>query len=238
MTAADIIRARRRHIEDNAKCDGCGSTLAACRSQRGQDPTAPPWLGCCARGVHLLQPCRHVADPSALRMLLDEAEAGHVRTVEEAYPAPVQGPRRVTMSWLLHQGDVWQPKDRPLVRIADMDAEWRYNTAQWLERYAERLALSEQWSMAMLAAGPLGPSGDAACDAFDSAIDAMGVDPLGWLRSTPLYRALVKGLPTKRKKLARLAERARHWSTCPARADGDCTCAAGEYAQTRGGEYL
>lgn len=79
----DLIRERREAIEADAPCEGCGSTLAACKSNRGKDPTAPPWLGCCARGLLLDIPCRHVPDQSELRTLLDEIVSGEVRSMDE-----------------------------------------------------------------------------------------------------------------------------------------------------------
>ncbi len=76
------ITERRQAIEQDAPCVGCGSTLAACEAQRGKDPTAPPWFGCCARGTSLA-PCLHRPDPAALQALLREIETGTVRSVED-----------------------------------------------------------------------------------------------------------------------------------------------------------
>lgn len=79
----EVIQARREQIEQDAPCECCRATLASCEAQRGKDPTAPPWFGCCARGLLLDVPCRHVPDQRALTELLHEVESGHVRTVEE-----------------------------------------------------------------------------------------------------------------------------------------------------------
>jgi hypothetical protein len=79
----DLITARRKAIQDHAPCEGCGSTLASCKANRGKDPTAPPWLGCCARGLLLDIPCDHRPDPAALTALLKEIESGTVRSEEE-----------------------------------------------------------------------------------------------------------------------------------------------------------
>lgn len=78
-----VITERRKAIEDAAPCEGCGSTLASCKANRGKDPTAPPWFGCCARGLALSMPCYHRPDPSAFRALLKEIESGEVRPVED-----------------------------------------------------------------------------------------------------------------------------------------------------------
>lgn len=76
------IPERRKQIERDAPCEGCGSTLAECEAQRGKDPTAPPWFGCCARGM-FMDPCRHEPDQVALLGLLREIESGNVRSLDE-----------------------------------------------------------------------------------------------------------------------------------------------------------
>jgi hypothetical protein len=198
----DIIAARRQAIQDDAHCEGCGSTLAACKANQGKDPTAPPWFGCCARGVGLDIPCNHVPDAGALFALLAEIESGTVRTVEEATPKPAKG--GITWDWYLDQGEQWKPNGKPMVAIADMDPEWRFNASRWLERNAEKIASD-----------------------LDRASEARLGDPHGWIRTTALYRALVADLPDCSIALDVIADRARHWSTCPARAGGgDCRCEA------------
>jgi hypothetical protein len=77
-----LIAERRKDIEDSAPCEGCGATRAFCKSQRGRDPKAPEWFGCCARGTAMV-PCAHRTDAVALRGLLQEIESGEVRSVEE-----------------------------------------------------------------------------------------------------------------------------------------------------------
>lgn len=147
----------------------------------------------------------------------------------------------------LNQDTTWIPRDPPAVRVTDMDLEWRYNAARWLERQAERFALLYTWGEIYWMSTPFGRAvvaefdgepveagpllshfdlmGEHAQDAFEHEQDLRDRDPVGWIQSTDLHRALVAGLPTKRRKLAKLAERARHWSTCPARAGrGECAC--------------
>jgi hypothetical protein len=227
--SADIIAARRQQIQDNAKCDGCGATLAECKAERGKDPTAPEWFGCCSTNFG---PCRHRVDAADLLALLREVESGTVRTVEEA--APKQAPAKSGMSWFeyLTQDKQWQPNGKPPVAIADMEPEWRYNAARYLERHAavigQRYSLAATVWFAAITSSPLGPSENAA-DGIQSDMEReeaeIARDPVAWIRTTKLHRALVDGLPTKPKKVAALAERARHWSTCPARTgDGDCRC--------------
>lgn len=93
----ELIKARRKAIEDAAPCQGCGSTLASCKANRGKDPTAPPWFGCCARGTSLMGRCLHRPDPAALQVLLREIEDGAVRSVEEMLldSIPEHRPRRI-----------------------------------------------------------------------------------------------------------------------------------------------
>jgi hypothetical protein len=229
--STDNIAARRQQIQDSAKCDGCGATLAECKANRGKDPTAPAWFGCCAIGT-ALGPCRHRVDAAALSALLVEVESGTVRTVEEA--APKAAPAKTGMSWFeyLTQGEKWQPNGKPAVAIADMDPEWRYNTARYLERHAavigQRYSLAQTMWFAAITSSPLGP-GENAADSIEHDIDReeaeIARDPVAWIRTTKLHRALVAGLPTKKRKVTALAERAKHWSTCPARTGrGDCRC--------------
>lgn len=226
----DIIAARRQAIQDDARCEGCGATLAFCKAQRGKDPTAPEWLGCCAMGTDL-RPCRHFVDAGALLALVEEIESGAVRTVEEATPKP-----RVKkgMSWseYLNQGEKWQPNGRPMVAVADMDPEWRYNASRFLERRAAAIepkyTLAEALEFAAVTASPLGPSEDTALmieSDMERSAEERHRDPVTWIRTTTLYQALVADLPNCSIALDAIADRAKHWSTCPARTGyGECLC--------------
>jgi len=222
-----VIMAWCREVRNQARCIGCGATLAECDRAREQntDPTAPDWLGCCAIG-NPPGPCTHEEDPTAVRRLLNKIETSDTKLLLEAIGPLHDRPRRVSTMWLLYQDEWWQPKVGPMLRIAEMDDGWRHNTAAFLLRRAPRLAERAWASMAADASGPLGPSGDMACDAFEAELDWLDADPEGWLCETPLYQALVAGLPAEgSRQRARLAERARHRSTCPRRhGDGTCTC--------------
>lgn len=212
----DIIAGRFKRLKEEAKCRDCGTTAAACQA----DPTPGPGGLCCWSGRH-----EHTMDTGALARLHEEIAAGTVRSVEEVYPPKMQGPRRPSMSWLLHQGEIWQPKQGPAVRIADMDACHRYNTMRFLERRAGLLADAEVWRMLL---SPMQPSGDMACDAFEREIDEMQREPVEWLRTTPLHQALSRGLPAESDDpgaLRELAARAAHWSTCACRDDLGAVCA-------------
>jgi len=84
-----VIKARRKAIDADARCDGCGATLAFCKSQRGRDTTAPPWFGCCAQGIDM-RPCNHVPDYRAYRALVKEIERGEVRDPDEMLLAEIE----------------------------------------------------------------------------------------------------------------------------------------------------
>lgn len=127
------------------------------------------------------------------------------------------------------QSEWWRTKAGEWLRIADMDETHRFNTAAMLMRNATRHAVAYAFSFGGVVAGHDG--GDMAHDALEAIEDELNHqvndDPAGWLRETALYRALTAGLPTKPKKLAKIAARARHYSDCPRRADlkaETCTC--------------
>lgn len=210
---APVVAERRAHIRAMARCESCGATRAACDHYRetNDDPTAPGWFGCCARGLLLDTPCRHVEQVGMIRELFDEIEAGAVRTVAEAYPPPVQGPHRASMAWLLDQEEFWQPMRGPMVRIDDMTDTHRLHTRRWLERRAPVLELQDARSGIWFDAP----------DEVWAEREQDSRDPVGWLRRQPLHRALGRHLPDPsggkraRKRYRRLLERAAHWSTCP-----------------------
>lgn len=147
----------------------------------------------------------------------------------------------------LDQGKWWIPKDGEKVRICDMDPEWRYNASRFLERRAAALEL--RYSIGELTGlrapvlrevvgevdgepvegGPwlshLDLMGEHAQDAFGDELERRSADPVAWVRTTALYRALVDGLPDHPADLATLAIRARHYSWCAIREGlNACTC--------------
>lgn len=210
LTAEQVatVQARRQHIHDMARCDGCGATRKECdrvrEETRRTDPTTPPWFGCCARGVYADRPCHHADSANALHDLTTEIMNGHVRTVAEVDPPPVLGPARVSLAWLLDQDEWWYPKGRPPVRIAHMDKPWRLNTLRMLERKA--VGIKFDIGMRYM---------------HDAPDDVWGSwereSPLEHLHEYPLIKALRRGLPGRPDKLAALEARAKHWSTCPMR---------------------
>lgn len=108
-----LIRQRRKEIQSDAKCVGCGATLADCKANRGKDPTAPPWFGCCAQGLDM-RPCDHRVDAGELTKLIKEIESGEIRSLEQV---------------LLDSVSEFQVTDRAMARmIANWDNEegWKW----------------------------------------------------------------------------------------------------------------
>jgi hypothetical protein len=116
----------------------------------------------------------------------------------------------------LSQGEMWKPKDRPALPVSEMDESWRRNAARWMERRAgyfeflystgEAAALGapvyvdvvgEKDGRAYVGGAALSEldlMSDAAMDDYDRWVDERSGDPVAWVRTTPLYRALVDGL--------------------------------------------
>ncbi|MEU8040944.1 hypothetical protein [Streptosporangium sp. NPDC049078] len=154
-------------------------------------------------------------------------------------------PMRESLAWFkyLDQGETWVPNGKPALPITDMDITWRHNASQWLLRQAKPLAW--RYGMGELAfiygttaptlipdetghpvPGPdvavFAPMGEMAQEALerelDDAQEERDADPEAWLKSTPLYLALVDGLPEN------AAELAKHWSACDLRTGQGATC--------------
>lgn len=139
-----------------------------------------------------------------------------------------------------NQGEVWFPNQRPRVRIADMDPVWRLNCTRFLERragtYVHGYTFGEISSMSTpVYDGGIDDTsgrmfsefdlmGDSTQDEFEAAQDSRHADPVAWICTTTLYRALAAGLPTDPVDVEALSARARHWSTCPARTTADAAC--------------
>lgn len=105
----------------------------------------------------------------------------------ETAPQPI---RPKSLPALFAQGKHWRRSDGTWVRVKDMHPAHRANAARMLLRDAAGWA--QKVSMATLSM-PL--------DSSDDVLDALGKDwertgnPEKWMRSTKLYRRLVKGLP-------------------------------------------
>lgn len=134
-----------------------------------------------------------------------------------------------------HQDRHWVPEGRPAVEIAQMDASWRYNCTRYLERNA--LSYARRYSdgcraeelLLTLTGTTLGEVPEAVLDHLEACAYEAKADPVAWIKTTPLYRALAAELPTKGKALRKLGERSRHWGDCPRRTAlgaPECTCSA------------
>lgn len=113
----------------------------------------------------------------------------------------------------LNQGEIWFPKDRPRIAIADMNDGWRHNAARWMLRRAATWALLYDFGETLVLATPsvrdvINEADDGlraygsvlstfdlmsehAYDAFEQAADERQRDPQTWIRTTKLYRALM-----------------------------------------------
>lgn len=153
------------------------------------------------------------------------------------------------MNWrtYLNQASIWQPAHGVQILVVEMDPEWRYNASRWLERRAAHIEFNYSFCELQDLGQPtlhevmgefegrqietgrvfshLEVMGEHAMDAFEAALDERSADPVGWIQTTPLYQALVAGLPTDEQELAALAERARHYPGCAGRTGGTpCRC--------------
>jgi hypothetical protein len=208
----DVVTARWKLITDSARCRRCLLPRDECDKQALDVMAAEGVpLNCCPD-------CTHPVSQYDVEKLLAETAAGDVRPVEEVNPPPVQGPLPVSFHWLLHQGEWWQPKRGPMIKISSMTDTHRLHTVRMLQRQAVNIGWFEHQRQSMWLDHPLGPSGDAARDAFDRELDEMLDEPITWLMRCALLKALAATLPKPRKlkQWARLEERATHWSDCPA----------------------
>lgn len=212
------VIAQLLQIYDRAPCRSCGTSRLDCSRirERGGDDAI---VGCC------FPTCDHSIAPSRIRDLIQQVESGQVRE-----PEPETKCKRSSPYWYLNQGVYWLNRDGDQAPIAGMDPTYRYNCLKLLERRARGLGEVYSWGFHLSGSGPLGPSGDAACDAFEQAGDELNRhierDPVAWIRTTPLWQALNRGLPGNPYKRWRLGQRARHWSQCYRREhnSGPCTC--------------
>lgn len=131
-------------------------------------------------------------------------------------------PMAVSLAWFkyLSQSTTWVPNGKPPLPIAEMDTSWRRNAANWLLRRAATLAMrfgfgEIQYIYGTTALtviddgdgnpvdGPempvFAPRGDMAQLALERELEesqqARDGDPTAWLKTTPLYQALIADLP-------------------------------------------
>jgi len=134
----------------------------------------------------------------------------------------------------LNQRQWWLPNGRSAVPIKSMDKAWRFNASRWLERHSERFMSLYRAAYAVAwfrMAWEDMPDGAFCALSAENARQgrALALSPTDWMLQTPLHQELVRGLPTKRRKVEKLARRAHHWSFCPLRQSGHaegatCSC--------------
>lgn len=125
-----------------------------------------------------------------------------------------------------NQGETWFPNGKPAVAISGMDPAWRHNAAAFLVRNARAYLLQYDFGEFFSIQGVTAPVAREALDqGLEEAQAERSADPEAWIKSTPLYKALVAELPEGPERDA-LARAARHWSDCPLRSGehGTCTC--------------
>lgn len=88
---------------------------------------------------------------------------------------------------MIEQNSWWLDINKQWHHIPEMDVFHAGNLVRWLERRAP--AIQFKYSLAMI---QFAPQGEMALEAFDQMMDELGeMDPLEWLRSKPLYQAVL-----------------------------------------------
>lgn len=195
---ASTIKARRKLIRDDAACTMCRLRWADCKAERKRNPDG--LFGCCDR-------CRHVPSPAALTALLKEIESGTVRTVDEVLRPRVEREQRRaaslaerkaagvpeslrTIADLYGQGEFWRSQDVGWVRISEMSGSHRANLAAWLIRHAGVIA----WRVGHAELTSLGEAPDEVFASWEYEDKQRADAPERWMRSTPLFKAVTKGI--------------------------------------------
>ncbi|MEV4174030.1 hypothetical protein [Nonomuraea sp. NPDC049709] len=147
--------------------------------------------------------------------------------------------KRQARAWYRHLGQdtTWVPATGVPLPIADMDAAWRHNAANWLLRRAGDLAFLYSYGELLIMTDPIGRDtltgelvhvempDDVDLGDPDADPDPMK-DPEGWMRTTTLHQMLVKDLPEG------IADLARHWSDCHLRTCQGTACSCWQRHRT------
>lgn len=91
------------------------------------------------------------------------------------------------------QGTWWQPKEGSPILISGMDPSYRANCLRFMERRAHQVATAHTSSALM--AATLWDASDHVMDSLYGDAERIMDAPLTWLKGTPLYRAMARGLP-------------------------------------------
>jgi hypothetical protein len=92
-----------------------------------------------------------------------------------------------TLAEYLGQGEVWSSKDA-MLNIADMDEVYRRRATEWLLRNAE--GLLQQFVLEQYDAKEELPT-------LGDKLGWADIRPYSWIKRTPLYLAVSKGIPTE-----------------------------------------
>lgn len=113
------------------------------------------------------------------------------------------GDLRQDWSALMQQDEIWIDKAGNKLLLDEMEPRYCGNVYSLMLRSLPGLARADSWSMM---ASP-GPSGDMACDAFESEIDRLehiAANPNEYAAESPLMKALlrrIEGLPAHKEEL-------------------------------------
>lgn len=146
------------------------------------------------------------------RIVRDETDAerqAHEERIEAALWHPEDGPppKRVSAVRLLEQRVWWVPREEPPIKLKDMAPSHRKHLLAFLRRNAARYKQYAEVQFIGLATGPMGPGGDAATDAVNSAMDELfNQSPKDWLEEQPLVKRLAKMVTRDERRAAHAAE--------------------------------
>lgn len=136
---------------------------------------------------------RITATGSIRRDEADEERQAHEDRLAAVLWRPEDGPppARVSAVRLLEQRIWWIPRNEPAIRLKDMEPSHRKYLLAFLHRNAARYKQYAEVQFIGMATGPLGPGGDMAIDAVDSAMDELFEQPSkDWLEEQPLVKRL------------------------------------------------
>jgi hypothetical protein len=92
----------------------------------------------------------------------------------------------INWSEMLNQTEHWDTDKRGRVLIKDMTASHRLNTVGWLETNAPQIAMNVAWKM-----GYYEDASDGVYNHLSNLESEMLYEPLQWMKSTPLYKAML-----------------------------------------------
>jgi hypothetical protein len=103
-------------------------------------------------------------------------------------------PLNMDLREYLGQGDVWIVANSPAIPIESMDEDHKRKAARWLMSRAQAFITIVECSTneGITSGESKNPEAD-----LRAVLSLVAQDPRGWLRTTPLFQALVKDLPVR-----------------------------------------